>query len=559
MIKKSIIIIVLIQAYVFPQNLDSLYNRLLGLKHTQNPKENSVQSVNIKPEKCGFGLIGEIKEHINEFSLEKQNTIEKILARPTLQKSIVSPSGIFRIHFDTTGSNIPSYISGESINYNINELAVAFDSAYNYEINILGYLAPPKDGTEGGDDKYDVYVSDIRDYGFTTTDASVGDNMYTSHIQIDNSFSTNEGYNTYGILAARATAAHEFHHSIQMGNYILNFDDRYYHELTSTAMEEAVYDEVNDYYFYISSFFNNTSQTFIQQSGYNLALWNIFLRESFGGNAPNTGDKIIKRSWELMASPHNNRGIIALAKAMNEFGYSFKHELNKFATWIYFTNNRTKENEYFEEAENYPLVKETSTTDLKPTNMPLTINSKPISINYSAFLDDSQGLPDTIVAVLSNSDVEGAATANSNFDFYLTLATSSFEGANNIADSYYSKIEGSSNGFLSDSYIINNELASTFQGRNEIDFAYPQPFRYQSKVISIPTYSDISGKAELYIYSTDMNLVYSSKKDINNSGNIVVTWEGLSSSNDKLASGVYIYVTKADGKIKKGKIVILNE
>ncbi|MCP5064211.1 MAG: hypothetical protein GY936_17365, partial [Ignavibacteriae bacterium] len=119
MIKNTLILLIIIQTYVLPQNLDSLYNRLLGLKPTQNAKVNSIQTINAKPEKCGFGLIAEIKEHINEFSLEKQNTIEKILSRPILQTSIVSPSGIFRIHYDTTGTNTPSYIPEGNINYNI--------------------------------------------------------------------------------------------------------------------------------------------------------------------------------------------------------------------------------------------------------------------------------------------------------------------------------------------------------------------------------------------------------------------------------------------------------
>ncbi|MEE9429736.1 MAG: MXAN_6640 family putative metalloprotease [Melioribacteraceae bacterium] len=545
MIKNTLLFLVLIQTIVLSQNLDSLYNKLLGLKPKLNIKVKSVQTINTKPEKCGFGLIGEIKTHLKEFSLEQQQTIQQILSRPIMQTSLVSPSGFFRIHYDTTGNNKPEY--------DINELAVAFDSSYNYEVNILSYLAPPKDGSNGGDDKYDVYVEDLRggDYGATTSDESLGNNKHTSYINLDNSFSTNEGYNSFGISAAQVTAAHEFHHAIQIGNYIFNQSDTYYHELTSTAMEETVYDNVNDYYAYIRSYFNTTSKSFTKQSGYNLALWNIYLHERFDGN---TGDEIIKRSWELMATPHNNSAAVAIAKSIEEFGYSFKSEFNKFGIWIYFTNNRTKENIYFEEAKNYPLLKSTTTTTLEPTNMPLTIGSNPISINYNRFLDNSEGLPDTLIAILSNSDVN----STSSIDYKLTVATNTFDGATEINENYFSKIEGNSVDYISDSYIVNNELASDFVESTEIEYAYPQPFSYQS-LLSIPTFTDISGKAQLNVYTSDMNLVYSDVKNIAHSGNIVVKWNGLNANNNKLASGVYIYVTKADDKIKKGKIVILNE
>ena len=543
---------------------DSLSEKPLGVivvsgymveqKLAQKDWSESLQTINVKPEKCGFGLVAEIKAHIKEFSIEQQQTIQQILERPTLQTSLISPSEIFRIHYDTTGSNKPEY--------DINELAVAFDSSYNYEVNILSYLAPPKDGTDGGDDKYDIYIEDLSGgyYGLTTADKPSGENIFTSHIQIDNSFSRNEGYNTFGIQAARATAAHEFHHAIQMGNYILNFDDTYYHELTSTAMEEVVYDDVDDYYYYISSYFNSTEKSFIKQSGYNLALWNIYLREKFNGNAPNTGDEIIKKSWELMAHPQYNRAAVALAKAMNEFGHSFKQELNSFSTWIYFTNYRTNENKYFEEAINYPLILPTYKNEFTPPQKTIMLkNVQPTSINYLLFTDVSQGLPDTVYSIISNSDVVGT-TSNSYVELDYTIGNTSFEGASSIDDYYYSKIEGTALENISEVNIINNKLADKNISRNKIDFAYPQPFNYDDNTnVYIPTHTDVAGIAELNVYSADMNLVYSDKLKILGDENIVVKWKGLNANNNRLASGVYIYVTKADGKIKKGKIVILNK
>ncbi len=566
--KKIILILfVILQSSVLSQNLDSLYNALLQLKPERNIKDQTgqtIQTIKNRPIKCGFGLAADVKRHFNEFSIEQQQTINKILSRPTLQKSIVSKSGFFRIHYDTTGYNKPGYLPGQSISDNIAAISAALDSSYNYEINILGYPPPPEDNMHGGDNKTDIYIQDMSggNYALTNTDSSLGDNKYTSYIQIDNDFKQSEGYNTFGIEAAKATVAHEFHHTIQMGNYGLYLDDRYYHELTSTAMEETVFDEVNDYYSYIHSFFDDTEKSFIKHNGYDLAIWNIFLRERFGKEVPNTGDAIIKRSWELMAKPYSNRAIVAIAKAISEFGYSFKEEFKKFAEWIYFTKNHTKKNKYFEEAEYYPSIKLYYKYDFTSPKQTLDLkNIEPVSIRYIRFLDNSQDLPDTVISIFSDSDAITAATNPSNYNqITFTLASNSFDGASKINGYYYYKVEGSSLQNISEVYIINNEPANSNTDRNELEYVYPQPYTYDSNsLIFIPTHSDISGEAELNIYSSDMNLIYSQTHKIILSDRISVTWNAQDNNGNKLASGVYIYVTKAGGKIKKGKIVILNK
>ncbi len=550
--------IVILTFFVFTQivqaqNLDSLYNELLNLKSKKQNVNQTVVIENKISNKCGFGLIATVKENFNRFDYEQQQTIQEILERPSLQTSIVSPSGIFRIHFDNSGVNQPSY--------DINDLAIAFDSAYNYETNVLGYLPPPNDGTLGGDDKYDVYVLNLGGglYGATTPEVYLDKKTYQSYIEMDNSFSKTEGYNTFGINAARVTAAHEFHHAIQVGSYTYNTDDLYYYELTSTSMEEFVYDEVNDYYAYMPSFFNTLGSEFDNHDGYDLAVWNIFLRERMGGVVPNDGDKIIKRSWELMRDKEY-RATLAIANALNEYGYSFAQEFNVFADWLYFSGENSKNGEFFEESSHYPSVKPTITTQLNEPQKTVMFVSEPTSINYLRFIDLSQGLPDTIFAVLTNSDVDGSLSgSNNSVNVDFTISTSPFSGSYSINDYYFSKISGSSTGFINQSYIINNELSAGAINRTEVEFAYPQPFNYsENNLISIPTNTDVSGKSELYIYSSDMNLVYSSTKIISNSGNLVVTWDGKDENGNKLASGVYLYVTNANDKIKKGKIVILN-
>ena len=142
----------------------------------------------------------------------------------------------------------------------------------------------------------------------------------------------------------------------------------------------------------------------------------------------------------------------------------------------------------------------------------------------------------------------------------LTLSNALFENSFSISDLFFSKIESDKIEVIQSSYIINNELSNIAIERNEIDFAFPQPFKYEdfANILNIPTYPDASKSAELRIYSSDMNRVYSGTEKIIANQNIVIRWDGRDNNGGKLASGVYVFVTKANGKIKKGKFVIFN-
>ena len=57
-----------------------------------------------------------------------------------------------------------------------------------------------------------------------------------------------------------------------------------------------------------------------------------------------------------------------------------------------------------------------------------------------------------------------------------------------------------------------------------------------------------------------MNLVYSGTVNVfSNNGHSVVAWNARNSKNERLATGVYIYVTKAGDNVIKGKLVIFNQ
>ena len=89
------------------EHLDSLYEKFVWLRtDTKNSLYNELIEVDPADRKCGFGIVSEIIHNLESFTTEQQTVLAKILQRPEKDTSMVSPSGFFRIHYDTTGSEV---------------------------------------------------------------------------------------------------------------------------------------------------------------------------------------------------------------------------------------------------------------------------------------------------------------------------------------------------------------------------------------------------------------------------------------------------------------------
>ncbi len=550
---------------ITPGDLDSLYYKFLLVHNLADLKIPSPsQSIDVD-RKCGFALNAEMKFYMNLFSAEQQKIIKRVLSRPVLQTSIVSKSGKFRIHFDETGTNKPSYLGNLSAIENAQLVADAFDSSYSYEVVYLKYPRPPDDDNEGGDNLYDVYIENLGNgnYGETIGGSLNEDGTMSSFIKIENDFGINQGYFTNGINAANVTAAHELHHAIQMGNYVLKLDQRYFHEFTSTSMEEFVFDSVNDYYGYINNFFYNPAASFSKFTYpgaiYGQALWNIFLFERYGAKALD----MIKRQWELF---RQLSALEAVNLSLSENQVSFKQALHEFGLWCYLTGYRKNYSATglgFSEGENYPLLKPNYIRTFSPAEDSYPVTTKPMSNNYIKILSNNGTYFDTILTVITNSDFSNGL-ANPGNDYGSTLDVFNYEaqGSQKIANNYFSRLSAENDAYYSQSSFFNNridpEITTVFITEN---YAFPNPFRYSSqKNIFIPVEYNGDMHAILNIYSIDMNLVYTSDEKIKIlMDKFVLSWNGFDNNAKKLPTGVYIYISNSDDKLKKGKLVIYND
>lgn len=548
--KIFVAILILTSGLSAQSRIDSLYNKYF-LLHQKNLSENLRQrTIDEQPLKCGFGIENAVRLGIKSFSPAQQKVLKTMFIRPELDTSIVSPSGFFRIHFNRV-TDAPQY--------NINDLAKAFDSSYSFEVDHLGFLPPPRDLGNGGDDKYDVYIYRMSRgiYGNTNSEGEIssGSQTFYSYIEMDNSFS---GYPTTGILAAKVTAAHELHHAIQIGNYILRqteteIIDLYFYELTSTSMEEFIYDEINDYYYYLKTggYFNFTGKAFASNEGYNLAVWNIFLRDKF-----NYG--VIKRQWELMRT---YRALEAIDRSLIEEQSSFLDSYNEFGVWTFYTNYRTVHGKYFEEAENYPLIKPEINVNFNKNLTPIEINSDVTSISFVKVVNSLNEKKDTLYFVLSNFEMKsGISDLSKQFNSTITISDSWQNNFATLPFGYYLLFSPDYPDIWKCSSIINYIVYSPVKS---IETVFPSPFHYEDgKSIYIPLNGTIDDPVSLKIYSISMDLVCDIETKLTPHLLIdepVVKWNGLNNKNEKLGSGVYFYLIKSPERTALGKLVILNE
>lgn len=543
---RALLLCIIAAGSIYAQNLDSLYGEFLRINGLQSGlKIPAVTHAHEPGDKCAFGLTAQIHQNFDSFAPQQQQTLSVLLQRPSLHKSIVSPSGFFRIHYDTTGSRAPAY--------SVQELALAYDSVYNYEVNYLGYNPPPPDNSQGGDDRYDIYIMDLGPGNYGITYFVSG--QKPSYAMIDNDFLSTY---TTGFDAAKVTAAHEFHHAIQIANYVWIDSYRYFYELTSTAMEEFVFTEVNDYYGYIPTYFRQPQKTLSSFSGYELGIFYLYLQQRLQKemNAPMTGHSIIKRAWELLAVKSNP--LQSMSTAMFEHGTSLEFEFNTFGLWNYFTKEKANPARYFDEGEFYPKIKPFGNYNFEPPLKEYMLRAEQMSNNYLVF---NLGSLDTLTSIITNFNIGASSASAGAIDYEYALSKGSNSGSRNIVNDYYSTIKGASKEYLIESNIFNNEIVSGGEfNQKTLDYAFPQPFRYgKANNVYVPVYPNNLGYADLNIYTISMDLVYSGREQIINGKKIVVKWDARTSSGGRLPSGVYIYVTKSDKKITKGKLLILNE
>ena len=305
---------------------------------------------------CGTPHLVQAMSAAPNLSAEFQARLGKLAQRrPDVQHNLLSPSGRFRVHYDTEGRHAvsPTDDDANGIPDYIDLTMAVLDSVWVLEIDQLGYNPPPSDKGLGGGDEYDAYVIELDGgyYGYAYPESNSAATTY-SYLEIDNNF-TDPGYKqTRGLDALRVTIAHEFHHAIQFG-YYANFDGSWWQESTSTWMEEVAYPHIDDYLQYLTYFLGEpqralNSGVYRSLHTYGSAIFSLFLDQRYG-RALNRliWEEVGRRKSVDLA--HFDRVI----RQVEPGGLGVA--IGEFAVWNYFTGTRHRD-EYYAEGNKYPFV-----------------------------------------------------------------------------------------------------------------------------------------------------------------------------------------------------------
>lgn len=492
--------------------------------------------------KCSLGLISEINS--NRIALKERygSQVLSVLERPVMQKSLVTPEGLVRVHFDTTGVN--------AVQYDIQQFLRFVDISYKKEVEEFGFPDPVKDLGNGGDELLDVYILDLGNtYGFTVPDGTINPAKKTVYtfIKIHNDFTN---FFTKGLEAARVTIAHELHHTIQMSNYTYKLnggiEDLFFYEMTSTSMEEFVFDEVNDYYNYLGSFFRNPSLSIGYHSGYDLAHWNIYLRDKY-----NMG--LIRRQWELFRT---NKAVEAIDNSLIEQGSSYMKLWAEFGIWCFYTGYLKQNGRFFEEGANYPMLAVTSSYLVSPPFRSDSIRTTPASISVLEYINNSDRR-DTLKLLLCNGDAVNASyNPDRSTTVFVKVANSEMPNSVNVSDRFFVFYNCPDGSAVEKQIVFNNAAIGWIYSSPAL---FPNPFKLKNighTAITIPV-PDANGEieAEFSVFDAGMQLVYHGSKPIllNN-----IRWDPRTEFTVRPGSGVYFYILKTKNTTTTGKLTIIN-
>ena len=331
-------------------------------------------------------------------------------------------NGYFRFHYTTTGTHAVanSDTNNNSIPDYVDYIVNVFTYVASTQLDSFSYSEPPSDSwypaneDNGGSNHYDIYIRNLESnvYGYVAPEnfAQSGDfgdnenssatelNSLTSYMALRNNYNGFPGSQEESI---KVTAAHEFHHSIQSGYD--GFEAQWLMEATAVAMEEQVYDEINDCYQYLPSWFNEPHKSLDHQSDhwYGSFIYAQYIYEHLGGFLT------LRKIWQksiLNDSYYGDYSHRAISLALSSEGSSFSDVLNKMvvANRVMSSNNNAGVFAY-EEAEAYPVVNGPATyTEITYTSgTPQIVTST--NLNRFASQYTRLNSSDPVIASLTNT------------------------------------------------------------------------------------------------------------------------------------------------------------
>ncbi len=495
--------------------------------------------------KCGtrYGLAVEIHRDKLDPGLYEIYARTKS-SEPIRQRSLVTPSGFFELHWNDSSSHaVPQEdLGGNGYPDYIDSAAVILDHVREIEVEQMGYLPPPgEDGSAAI--PYHIYFTNHFQYGVTRIGdiipANFPNSTYTSYIEMDNNYSEYY-FPTKGLDALKVTAAHEFHHAIQLG-YNFREDDFYFFEMTSTWMEEYIYSEINDYLNYLDYFFEVVSNSRFDLGNLTYPYANSIYLQMLAKNDAS----IVKSIWDKIKT---EKSLSALFSTLEQNNTTWLESLGEYGLWLYYTGDRAISGKFFTDAAFFPQVTIKSEDNIVFDDAYVDdVNIKEIANRFMEFQDVRGKILD--VQVIADDNLE------SGFGIMTPHSDPQVSQVNNLITT--PPID-------SDQMVLVITNAQKNETRTNIDIVlsgsieltsiYPYPNPVNTEDVEIVKFRNVPPEAELHIFNTSGKRV---ARVENQGSSRVRSWYLKNDDGEKVSAGIYVFLVQGEGLLKSGKFSIV--
>ena len=321
-----------------------LYGIYYGFDPDRLPERYRPES--FQPLKDATRIIWEYQRRRDRLPPETVRIVDAYLEPAAAAKaSFVSPLGHFQLSYTTSGADaVPGTdADGDGVPDYVENCADYLDTAWETEINTLGFAAPP------ASPYYQISFESMDYYGYTTVVSGAA-----TRIVLHNTF---QGFpsnddpegNQWG--AAKVTCAHEFKHASQRAQS--NWSEGGWVELDATWMEDIVFDVVNDYYNYLPSGSPISNPELALDAGgsgsYEDCVWQHWMSETWGAG-------IVTDFWTHRATHTGEAVIVSYDTILQSYGSSLAVGFPVFAAWNYATGVHAAAGFGYGESADYPTA-----------------------------------------------------------------------------------------------------------------------------------------------------------------------------------------------------------
>lgn len=227
----------------------------------------------------------------DQLSASTQQEIMDLQANGFGQLKETAETEHFVLHYTTQGAHaVPAVDANRNGRSDFIDVAVeSYEHVWDVEIDQLGYPAPK--GTPQA--KFHVYFQNLRSYyGYTQVVRPIENGTSGAYIVVENDFSEGFPPNDEDVTgnepirsgAQKVTNAHEFMHASQFN--INLFQSGWLFESHATWAEDVVYDDLNDWRWYINRFLATPDFPLFSRFVYGSAFFQHWVSENFGQDAP---------------------------------------------------------------------------------------------------------------------------------------------------------------------------------------------------------------------------------------------------------------------------------